>query len=481
MTPRDRRSQRPLALGSVARPSGEQRETLGETLGQRVGTEQRHPARRQLQRERKTVERGHDADHGGRRPFVESKPGMHGGGPLREQSNGIERLRIRGIVRGPAWAAARIVARPRSWSGMRLVARTVRPGEPSISIPNDRCGLDHLLHVVQHQQQLAVPEMSPQRIRRVLSRVAPDLERRGDLGQHHLRVGHRAEVDEERPVGESIQDLRRHADRQPGLAGATRADDRHQARAAEHLLEPRHLLLAAHERGPFGGQVGGTCVERPELREVGRQPGDHEIVEPQRIGEVLETVKPQIAQDHTVRQGLFDETRGRVREDHLAAMADRGDAGRAIHVDPEVVVTAERALTGVHADADADLRSVGPGVRRKPSLGLRRREHRAGRRAEDREERVALGPDLDPAPPVDGLAHDHAVRVLQLSVGFGTERLEQPGRALDIREQERHDPRGQIGWCHRCLDSVVRWRPMVSTSVGRPLGVRENASAFEPV
>ena len=190
-------------------------------------------------------------------------------------------------------------------------------------------------------------------------------------------------------------------DRQPGLAGATGADQRHEASLPEHLLEPRDLIGAAHERGPFGGQVGGACVEGPELREVGWQAGDHEIVEAQRIGEVLETVKPQVAQDHAVGQGLFDETGGRRRDDHLAAVAHRGDAGRPVDVDPEVVVPAERALAGVHADPDADLRSVGPRIRRESLLGLRRREHRAGRRAEDGEECVAFGADLDPAPLVD--------------------------------------------------------------------------------
>ena len=100
-----------------------------------------------------------------------------------------------------------------------------------------------------------------------------------------------------------------------------------------------------------------------------------------------------------------------------------GDAGRAIHVDPEVVVTPERALACVHADPDADLRSVGPGVRRKPPLGLRRRDHRAGGRAEDCEKRISLGADLDPSSPADSLAHDRAVLVLQTAVGFVTERL----------------------------------------------------------
>ena len=89
-------------------------------------------------------------------------------------------------------------------------------------------------------------------------------------------------------------------------------------------------------------------------------------MEPQRIGEVLETVKPQVTQDHPFGQGLFDETGGGRRDDHLTAMAHRGDAGRPIDVDPEVVVTSERAFAGVHADPDADLRSVGPRIGREP-------------------------------------------------------------------------------------------------------------------
>ena len=444
IAPPDRRCQRPLALGRVARTSGEHGQALGEAIGQRVGTEQRHPARRQLQRERQAVERGHDAGDGGRRPLVQLEPGMHRSGSLGEETDGVERSRVDGIVRRDRHGLHReaLLARDLERHATRHEDRET--GRTVEQLPHDRCGLDHLLHVVQHQQQPTITEMRLQRLGRVLSRLATNLERRGDLGQHHRGVGHGAQVDEERALRESIQHLRGHVDRQPGLAGATRADQRHQASLPEHLLEPRDLIGAADERGPFGGQVGGASVEGPKLREVGGQPGDHEIVEPQRIGEVLETVEPQVTQNHPIGQGLFDETGGGRRDHHLAAVAHRGDAGRPIDVDPEVVVTPERAFAGVHADPDSDLRSVGPRIRREPFLGLRRRERRAGRRAEDGEERVAFGADLDPAPLVDRRAHDGTVLVLQPPVGFVTERVQQPGRTLDIGEEERHGPGRQV-------------------------------------
>ena len=207
MAPPDRRSQRPLALGGVARPSGEHGETLGEAIGQRVGTEQRHPARRQLQRERQAVERGHDAGDGGRRPLVQLEPGMHGRGPLGEQTDGVERSRVDGIVRRDRHGLQResLLARDLERHATRREDREA--GRTVEQLPHDRCGLDHLLHVVQHQQQLTIAEMTLQRLGCVLSRLAPNVERRGDLGQHHRRVGHGAEVDEECAVGEPVQDL----------------------------------------------------------------------------------------------------------------------------------------------------------------------------------------------------------------------------------------------------------------------------------
>ena len=255
---------------------------------------------------------------------------MHRHGPLGEQTDGVERSRISGIVRRDRHGLQResLLARDLERHATRREDRET--GRTVEQLPHDRCGLDHLLHVVQHQQQPTIPEMPLERLGRVLPRLTSDLERRGDLGQYHRRVGHGAQVHEECAVGEPIQDLRGHLDRQPGLAGAARADHVTKRAFPEHLLEPRNLLRAPDERGSLGGDVGGSCVEGPELREVGRHPGDHQIVEPQWIGEVLETVKPQIAEDHAVRQGLFDEPGGSRREDHLAAMSCRGDAGRTI-------------------------------------------------------------------------------------------------------------------------------------------------------
>ena len=207
VAPPDRRRQRPLALGGVARTSGEHGEAPGEAIGQRVGTEQRHPARRQLQRERQTVEGGHDAGDGGRRTLVQLEPGMHSHGSLGEQTDGVERSRVDGIVRRDRHRLQREALLARDLERHATRRENRETGRTVEQLPHDRRGLDHLFHVVQHQQQPTIPEMTVQRLGRFLSRLAANLERRGDLGQHHRRVGHGAQVDEEGAVGEPVQQL----------------------------------------------------------------------------------------------------------------------------------------------------------------------------------------------------------------------------------------------------------------------------------
>ena len=106
VAPRDRRRQRLLAFGSVARAAGEHRESSREAVGERVGAQQRHAARRQLERERQAVERRHDAGDGGRRSLVQLETRVHGGGPFGEQTNGVERRRCRRCRRQARASAA---------------------------------------------------------------------------------------------------------------------------------------------------------------------------------------------------------------------------------------------------------------------------------------------------------------------------------------------------------------------------------------
>jgi hypothetical protein len=77
-------------------------------------------------------------------------------------------------------------------------------------------------------------------------------------------------------------------------------------------------------------------------------------------------------------------------------------------------------------------------------LGGDGRPDRLRRAAEGHEEGVTVGADLDPAGGGDGPADDGRMLVVDRRVPVA-EGLEQAGGALDVGEQERHGPGGQVG------------------------------------
>ena len=65
-----------------------------------------------------------------------------------------------------------------------------------------------------------------------------------------------------------------------------------------------------------------------------------------------------------------------------------------------------------------------------------------GRRGgEGDEEGVALGVDLDAPVASERIAQGAAMSGQRIGIGFGAEGVEQPGRALDIGEEEGDRPR----------------------------------------
>ena len=78
-----------------------------------------------------------------------------------------------------------------------------------------------------------------------------------------------------------------------------------------------------------------------------------------------------------------------MRDKHLPAAAGLADARGAMDVEPEVAVVAERRLTRVHADADAQVDAVRPVVAGESLLQRHDRLCRLARLAEGEEELVA--------------------------------------------------------------------------------------------
>ena len=188
------------------------------------------------------------------------------------------------------------------------------------------------------------------------------------------------------------------------------------------------LALAAEEVGRGSGEVDGA--RRPQRRELRRA----ELEELGRRVEVLEPVATEIAQ-----RLVLDERGGRGREDHLAAVRERGDARAAVDVDPDVALGGHRRRARVQPHPDRDrarrerlLRRCAPRRRRPAAVGNATKN---------------ASPWVSTSTPPCGrerLAQDAAVLGQRLGVAVGPELAQQPRRALDVGEQERHRPAGQV-------------------------------------
>ena len=124
-----------------------------------------------------------------------------------------------------------------------------------------------------------------------------------------------------------------------------------------------------------------------------------------------------------------DQRRGRRRDDDLAAVRGRRDPRRAVHVDADVALVADQRRARVQAHAHTDRP-------RHHGLSFGRGRERARRRGERDEEGVALRVDLDAVVVGKRLAQQPAVLGERVRVLLGAELLLEPGRALDVGEQE---------------------------------------------
>ena len=114
-------------------------------------------------------------------------------------------------------------------------------------------------------------------------------------------------------------------------------------------------------------------------------------------------------------------------------MGSSADAGGAVDVDPDVALVSQLWLAGVDPHPDGNLECA------LRLLGRRQRVRGAG---EDDEEGVALGVDLDPAVAFERLAEDAAVLAQDVGIALA-ELVEEPGRALDVGEDEGDGPGGK--------------------------------------
>ncbi len=448
VAPGDRAAERLLALREVARAAREQLERLPQARQDRLGLEELHARRRELDRERKPVEPVGDLrDRRGVR-FGRLEPGLDRAPPVDEQPH---RLVLRELCeRGEV---AEVGQRERRHPILGLAADTqclpaahqhLRPFGSGEKLANARRRVGDLLEVVEDQKELLAAQVVDQHVQHRAIGVLAEAQRAGDRRHDQLGIGDRRQRHEPGAVRQCLLHRGGDLDREAGLAGPTGPGERQQPRPLEQPADLGDLGLATDEGRELGRDVADARVLGPRRREVRGEVLEDQLREVFGMVQVLQAVLPQVPKRDTLGKAPLHQRARGIGEQDLPTVARGGDAGGAVHVDADVVVAAERRLTGVHAHTDADLHALGPGVGRERTLRLRSSRYRLRCVREDHEERVSLGRDLHTLAGRERGAHQRSV-VVQNPVVGGAEALEQLRAPLDVGEQECDGSRGQLG------------------------------------
>ena len=261
--------------GSVARREpASTRNRSGRRAGELVRAHRAHARRRQLERERHAVEPDAELGDGAPVALVEGEVGLGRGGPGHEQLHRGDRGEVGQRLVGVARHRQR---RHRPHQLGRDAERLPAGGEDlhlraplQHQVDQLAGGVDHVLAVVEHQEEAARREHVDDRVGERPLRPLLHLERSRNRGGDRALVAHRAELDPAHPVGER----RRHGVRQPagqaGLAHPTGAEQGEDATGREQPLDQLEVLVAADEGRRLRGQVA------TRRRRVGRRaPAPH--------------------------------------------------------------------------------------------------------------------------------------------------------------------------------------------------------------
>ena len=146
-------------------------------------------------------------------------------------------------------------------------------------------------------------------------------------------------------------------------------------------------------------------------------------------------------------------------DEYLPAVGGGADTCRFVHVVPDVALRAQVRCTRM--DTDTDVYRAG----RQVLEALLGRRDRVQRRRKGDEERVSLGVDLDASVTGERLAQDPPVLLERLGIGRRPEIVQERGRALDIREEERDRASREVAARHRSeLATRIQPARMVGTA-----------------
>ena len=278
----------------------------------------------------------------------------------------------------------------------------------------------------------------------------------GDLAGHPTVVA----FDEADGVGGDDRSVRLPApDHQ--VRGQTRHDERcdhDRDRGAATRQEPS----AADGLGER--DCGRIALVGARRGEFARQAFRAQLIETLGTVDVLQPELAEVGDPDVLREVVLDERPRRSGHQHLATVRRGRDPRRPVDADSHVPVAADGRLARVQAHPDEHRLTVRPGLCGERALRGHRRCGRCRRARERREDRVALRVHDLATLPLDDVAQDPLVLGEDVPVAVA-EPLQQPGRSLDVREQEGDGSRRQLSHCARTDRTPVRAKSaMPSTS-----------------
>ncbi len=183
--------------------------------------------------------------------------------------------------------------------------------------------------------------------------LGPDVVDRGRRGETvHVDPGadcHLASDLERRVSGNEIDESgdrpgRRHLDRQTGLAGAARGDDRHEAAFGDECHELGELVVSAHERRSGAGHRLSDVARARHGRAIDPDQPHRRLMAAQgRLTEIGATV---VGAHHL---------RGRTRHHRAGRRCEIGDAGHPVDRGTEPVAGARRGPPRIDGQAGGEI------------------------------------------------------------------------------------------------------------------------------
>ena len=232
--------------------------------------------------------------------------------------------------------------------------------------------------------------------------------------------------------------------RQPRLARAARACQRDEPVVGERLTDAIHFRLAPNETRQLRRKtLGGNGIGSAQRREVVVQIWVTELHHPFGAGQIAQRMGAQVGERDVWRELVDDKRFRRAGQHGLTAVGQVAQPGGAVDRRADVVgLVAQLYVAGVDADAQLDR------CQRCP-LQVQRTGHRVGGARERDHEAVALALFHGSHALVGG---DRVRQCLVEARDSGLHRLglglPQPGRTLDVGQQQRHGSRRKLAHVH---------------------------------